>query len=102
MNWKRASLLCQLLIGANLFFLGISLTLMLAIASELNTAGLAIACFFLIAFILFQIVGWVGDDAWVKLLKIEPMELYGILIFTGLSTVIGILLWFLSRWVQQA
>ncbi|MFM6190631.1 MAG: hypothetical protein ACKPEN_14530 [Planktothrix sp.] len=81
--------------------IGISLTLILAIASELNTAGLAIASFFLIAFILFQIVGWVGDDAWVKLLKIELMELYGILIFTGLSTVMGILLWFLSRWVQQ-
>jgi pilus assembly protein TadC len=101
MNWKRASFACKLLIGANLFFLGISLTLILAIASELNTAGLAIASFFLIAFILFQIVGWVGDDAWVKLLKIELMELYGILIFTALSAVMGILLWLLSRWVQQ-
>ncbi|MFM6456960.1 MAG: hypothetical protein ACKPH7_34675, partial [Planktothrix sp.] len=96
-------LICSihLRISYNLFLIGISLTLILAIASELNTAGLAIASFFLIAFILFQIVGWVGDDAWVKLLKIELMELYGILIFTGLSTVMGILLWFLSRWVQQ-
>ena len=46
MNWKRASLPCQLLIGANLFLMGISLTLILAIASEFNTEGMALAVFF--------------------------------------------------------
>ncbi|MGF1493491.1 MAG: hypothetical protein ACFBSC_13765 [Microcoleaceae cyanobacterium] len=76
--------------------LGGSLSTLIAFLASLHPQLRVWAMLLWGIFLTFQVIGWLGDDAFAQYLRIEVRQWWGILVLSLLCAFVGLSLWLLS------
>ncbi|MGL5080454.1 MAG: hypothetical protein ACRC8A_03110 [Microcoleaceae cyanobacterium] len=76
--------------------LGGALSTSLAFLASLHSGLRVWAMLLWGVFLLFQLLGWLGDDAFAKFFRMDVRQWWGVLVLSLLCAFVGLSLWLLS------